>query len=85
MVSRKRWVSIAAVAGYVVPSTGSMLDLAAVNWNTCLGAACFLSCALAGLHHNRSFEDAATAQATAPQHRQALDLLRPSDVTGPMS
>jgi YrhK-like protein len=40
---------IAAVAGYVVPSTGSMLDLAAANWNTCLGAACFLACAAAGL------------------------------------
>jgi hypothetical protein len=40
---------ISAVAGHVVPSTGSMLDVAAANWNTCLGAACFLACALAGL------------------------------------
>ena len=40
---------ISAVAGYVVPSTGSMLDVAAANWNTCLGAACFLACARAGL------------------------------------
>src|SRR3954449_9191263 len=37
---------ISAVAGYVVPSTGSMIDQAAANWNTCLGAACFLACAL---------------------------------------
>lgn len=37
---------ISAVAGYVVPSSGSMLDLAAANWNTCLGAACFLACAV---------------------------------------
>jgi hypothetical protein len=37
---------ISAVAGYVVPSTGSVLDLAAANWNTSLGAACFLACAL---------------------------------------
>src|SRR5689334_9220143 len=37
---------ISAVAGYVVPSTGSMLNLAAANWNTSLGAACFLACAL---------------------------------------
>ena len=29
---------ISAVAGYVVPSTGSMLDQAAANWNTSLGA-----------------------------------------------
>jgi len=40
---------ISAVAGHVVPSTGSMLDLAASNWNTVLGAACFLACALATL------------------------------------
>ena len=40
---------ISAVAGYVVPSHGSVLDLAAANWNTSLGAACFLACALAGL------------------------------------
>jgi hypothetical protein len=37
---------ISAVAGYVVPSTGSMLDLAGANWNTSLGAACFLACAV---------------------------------------
>jgi len=45
---------IAAVAGYVVPSTGSMLDLAAANWNTALGAACFLACALATLMTGRT-------------------------------
>jgi hypothetical protein len=40
---------ISAVAGYVVPSRGSVLSLAAANWNTALGAACFLANALAGL------------------------------------
>jgi hypothetical protein len=45
---------ISAVAGYVVPSTGSMLDQAAANWNTSLGAACFLACALDTLHSDRS-------------------------------
>lgn len=40
---------ISAIAGYVVPSEGSVLDLAAANWNTSLGAACFLACAVAGL------------------------------------
>lgn len=40
---------ISAVAGYVVPATGSVLALAAANWNTSLGAACFLACALAAL------------------------------------
>ena len=44
---------ISAVAGYVVPSTGSMIDLAAANWNTSLGAACFLACALDTLHTDR--------------------------------
>jgi YrhK-like protein len=41
--------AIAAVAGYVVPASGSPLDLAAANVNTVLGAACFLSCAVATL------------------------------------
>jgi hypothetical protein len=45
---------ISAVAGYVVPSTGSMLDLAAANWNTSLGAACFLACAVDTLHTDRA-------------------------------
>lgn len=45
---------IAAVAGYVVPSTGSMLDQAAANWNTSLGAACFLACALDTLRTDRA-------------------------------
>ena len=34
---------VAAIAGYVVPSTGSMLHLAAANWATAAGAACFLA------------------------------------------
>jgi hypothetical protein len=37
---------ISALASYVVPSTGSVLDLAAVNWCTSLGALCFLVGAL---------------------------------------
>jgi hypothetical protein len=40
---------VSAVAGYVVPETGSMLDLAAANWNTAAGAACFLACAIGGI------------------------------------
>jgi hypothetical protein len=38
---------ISAVAGYVVPASGSMIDQAAANWNTAAGAACFLVCAVA--------------------------------------
>jgi len=45
---------ISAVAGYVVPSTGTMLDAAAANWNTSLGAACFLACALDTLHTDKA-------------------------------
>ena len=33
---------VSAIAGYIVPSSGSVLDLAAANWSTCLGALCFL-------------------------------------------
>jgi hypothetical protein len=40
---------VAAVAGYVLPATGSMLDMGAANWTTSAGAACFLACAAAGL------------------------------------
>jgi hypothetical protein len=41
---------VSAIAGYVVPATGSMLDQAAANWNTSLGAACFLAVALDTLY-----------------------------------
>ncbi len=45
---------VSAVAGYVVPSSGSVVDLAAANWNTCLGAACFLACAVGTLRSGRT-------------------------------
>ena len=45
---------VSAVAGYVVPSSGSIVDLAAANWNTSLGAACFLACALDTLHTDKA-------------------------------
>jgi hypothetical protein len=47
---------ISAIAGYLVPSTGSLLNLAWANWNTALGAACFLSCALATLLTGRTLK-----------------------------
>jgi hypothetical protein len=37
---------ILAIASYVVPSSGSILDLAASNWCTVLGALCFFIGAL---------------------------------------
>ena len=45
---------VAAVASYVVPTTGSVLDLAAVNWATGAGAACFAVNALATLRTGRT-------------------------------
>ena len=47
---------ISAIAGYLVPSTGSVINLAAANWNTALGAACFLACALATLLTGTTFK-----------------------------
>ena len=47
---------ISAVAGYLVPSTGSILNLAWANWNTALGAACFLACAVATLRSGRTMK-----------------------------
>jgi hypothetical protein len=45
---------ISAVAGYLVPATGSLVNQAAANWNTALGAACFLACALDTLYTDRA-------------------------------
>jgi hypothetical protein len=59
---------IAAIAGYVVPPTGSMLDLAAANWTTAAGAACFLACAVAGLVGGDHAEPVA-APGERPRHR----------------
>jgi hypothetical protein len=56
---------ISAVAGYVVPSRGSVVDLAAANWTTGLGAACFLACALGALHAPRATAVGRVAPPTA--------------------
>src|SRR4051812_18768505 len=53
---------ISAVAGYVVPATGTMLDLAAANWNTSLGAACFLACAVGALRTPSGVHDTTDVQ-----------------------
>jgi hypothetical protein len=57
--------AISAIAGYVVPSAGSLLDLAAANWNTALGAGCFLACALDNLFSRAALpaRDATTPRA----------------------
>ncbi len=57
---------VSAIAGYVVPSSGSELDLAAANWNTAAGAACFLACALA------TFRSGRTSKARRPRRLDEL-------------
>ena len=37
---------VSAIGAYIVPSTGTELDLALANWGTSLGALCFLICAV---------------------------------------
>ena len=67
---------ISAIAGYVVPSTGSMLDLAAANWNTSLGAACFLACALDTLHTDRASKMPLRRELRELEHEVERDLRR---------
>jgi len=67
---------ISAVAGYVVPSTGSMLDLAAANWNTSAGAACFLACALDTLHTGRSWKVSLRSRFHELEHELEVDARR---------
>lgn len=65
---------ISAIAGYVVPSSGSVLDLAAANWNTCLGAACFLACAVGTLRtgHTSKSRHAARRGAEPPDDARPI-------------
>ena len=65
---------ISAVAGYVVPSTGSMLDQAAANWNTALGAACFLACARDTLHTDEVSKMPIRCRLRALEHELAVDV-----------
>jgi hypothetical protein len=67
---------ISAVAGYAVPSTGSALDLAAANWNTSLGAACFLACALDTLRTGKSSKMPLRRELHALESALARDLRR---------
>jgi len=65
---------ISAVAGFVVPATGSVLDLAAANWNTSLGAACFLACALDTLHTGKASKMPLRRELRALEHELEGDL-----------
>jgi hypothetical protein len=65
---------VSAVAGYVVPSTGSMLDQAAANWNTSLGAACFLACAVDTLRTDRASKMPVRRRIHRLEHELEADL-----------
>jgi hypothetical protein len=67
---------ISAVAGYVVPSTGSVLDQAAANWNTALGAACFLACALDTFHSGEVSKMPGGGRLRGLEHTLARDVRR---------
>jgi hypothetical protein len=67
---------VSAVAGYVVPSTGSVVDLAAANWNTSLGAACFLACALDTLRTGRASKMPLRRELRELEHRLERGLER---------
>jgi len=57
---------ISALAGYVVPSSGSVVDLAAANVNTSLGAACFLACAVATIRSGHTTKSPAQIRGYDP-------------------
>src|SRR4051794_25593247 len=65
---------ISAIAGYVVPSEGSVLDLAAANWTTAAGAACFLVCALATLRTGRTAKLSRGGRIRALEHAVERDM-----------
>lgn len=65
---------ISAVAGYVVPSSGSPIDLAASNFNTSLGAACFLACALATIRSGRTMKSPRWRRLAWLEHTVARDV-----------
>jgi hypothetical protein len=57
---------VSAIAGYVVPETGDVLDLAAANFSTALGAVCFLTGALMLLPRPDRAEPAGPAATPRP-------------------
>jgi hypothetical protein len=67
---------ISAVAGYLVPSTGSLLNLAWANWNTALGAACFLANAAATLLTGRTLKSPGWRRLHELEHALERDIER---------
>jgi hypothetical protein len=67
---------ISAVAGHLVPSTGSLINLAAANWNTALGAACSLACTLATLLTGRTLKSPRSRRLHELDHAVERDVER---------
>ncbi len=74
---------ISAVAGYVVPASGSVLNLAAANVNTSLGAACFLACALATLACGHTIKSMRARRLSPVEHAVVDDVGRLGGSPGP--
>jgi hypothetical protein len=53
-----------------------VLDLAAANWTTALGAACFLACAVATLFTDRTFKAPRLRRLEALEHEARRDVER---------
>ena len=58
------------------PTTGSMLDLAAVNWTTAAGAACFAVNALATLRTGRTTKSPRLRRMRALEQRLVREVER---------
>jgi hypothetical protein len=63
---------ISAVASYIVPASGSVLDLAAANWTTGLGALCFLIGALLLLPRRKAGAGSRGGEAPGPDDRPVI-------------
>ncbi len=65
---------ISAIASYVVPATGSPLDLGAASFSTAAGAACFLACALATLLTGRTMKSPGRHRLVWIEHALAREI-----------
>jgi hypothetical protein len=70
--------AVAAVAGYVVPARGSVLDLAAANVTTVLGALCFLGCAVVTLRTGRTRKSPRLHRLRALRHQHGAGVVIPT-------
>jgi hypothetical protein len=85
-MTRRRWMAFFFALGsacflvgpFPEPTTGSMLDLAAANWNTSLGAACFLACAVDTLQMDKASKMPLRRELREFEHELDRDLRRVS-------